>query len=179
MATIFPERRAQAKLESITWSTDLTGSLSWTVDGVSAGSGATITTLFATDGVTHRIAVTNGTATVFRDIKVAKVLAYKPSYTIKGRFRGNTLKHLMADGQRRGRVKRREIYDYELQFKNREVSELVDVLNDYVTYKDLAPFAMTDPVLNVSRTWYFDSEPVWEYGGHGCTVNYSFRALEA
>lgn len=163
---------------------DTGASADWTASGGSPASQTTSLFLWTAPGtgnVSIRLTATVGGVTAIHDIYVAEEeWTYIPSIPLEGTVDDVTLIHRMENGTRRGRRKVPPKLSYELRFNNRSLTEYSAALTLFDTVGKLTPFAMQDPVTNANKAWYFDSAITRRYGGRdNCTIDYSFRVLEA
>ena len=181
MAKILPEKNAVLPSSATNWTTDLGGSLSWTASGGTPTSGSGTPFIWgAPASGTIRITVTNGSLTAIRDVLVVTYsLSQEPSLAVEGSVDDVTLFHRMENGARRGRQKIPPKAAWELTFKNRVQADYDAVISLFALVGKLQPFFMNDPITGLGNAWYFDSAITRRYGGRGCSIDYSFRVLEA
>lgn len=167
------------------WALDTGASAAWTA---SAGSPLSDTGIFFgiwttpnAPNTTVRITAVSGGQTVIKDVVIVsgEAFPYRPSLLVEGTLDDVTLIHRMENGLRRGRLKIRAKASYDLTFKNRNLTEynVADAL--FQSIGKLTPFLMADPITDEYKAWYFDSAVTRRYGGRGCSIDYSFRVLEA
>lgn len=81
-----------------------------------------------------------------------------PSYTHKIRRKRNILLATAIDFTRYGRIKSGTIWQYDLQFNERDLSEFETLASFVDTQGYHLPFNYTDPVRGTSHVMYFDSD---------------------
>jgi hypothetical protein len=179
----FESLSAVAINDNVLWQTDMFGTINWTFSAgtPTSATGATVFwTAPASGGFTVRITATNGTDTAIKDVQIVdELFSYNPSLAVEGSLDDTTLLHTMDDGGRRGRLKAFAKLRYELKFNNRSLSEYGDAISLFRANGKLLPFLMDDPVNGQRRAWYFDSAINYRYGARGCSIDYSFRVVEA
>lgn len=173
-----------AKLgEVLTLTTNMTGTVNWTasVGTLSASSGATVTwTAPNQAGIKALITATNGTYTVTAEISVLKHLAYEPSSVVTFEKRRTVLVSRAEDRSRYARIKDGAglpFEAFELQFRNRDKTELAAVFALWQEHYPGSEILFIDSPRKLRRVCFFDSDIKAEVSAD-CSIDYSLRLTE-
>ena len=170
--------------EVVTFTTNMTGSITWTADiGTSSGSGSSFAwTAPSTSNVEARVTASNGTLSKTVVVPVLKKIPYDPSARIDGEIKKTVVLSRAEDGTRTSRVKNRYQEQFRaltLQFNNRTAAE-TDAMeafwNDHYPQKRVI-WDDKARSTTIRRIVYFDSDLGFSIAGN-CPYDYSFRIIE-
>lgn len=170
--------------EAITFTTNMTGTKTWSVVGGSLNttSGATVIwTLPLVVGQKCRISVTNGTTTLYRDVEVLVKFPYQANITIPITRKKTVIISRSEDRARSARVKDvgNEGYEqFELRFVNRDAAELIAAKAFFDTYFPDKRFFYDDLIESRRVAVYLDSDFGYEQRNVQY-FDYAFRLIQA
>ena len=187
IATASDDRlRVQAAVlgEAITFTTNMTGSITWSADyGTSSGSGSSFAwTAPSTSQIIARITATNGTLTKTVECPVLKAIPQDPMATIDGEQKRTVAISRAEDRSRYGRIKDRNQQSYKawsLSYRNMSASEFDTMGAFHDEHFPLKRVIFYDKArgTTIRRVVLIDSDISYRISAN-CGYEYSFRIVE-
>ena len=101
-------------------------------------------------------------------------LPYQPSYVIAGQQRQIVVVDYSDDRTRYGRKKGGVFYDYDLIFRNRDLTEFQAFQTFWGNHYPATQFTWSEPFQNVTHTGYFTSDISYEIEAD-CAITYRVK----